>query len=1066
MSRTIFFLIVVLSLAGVYAAFQVPISVFPETNFPRVVIGVDNGVMPVEQMEVTITKPIEDAVNSVPGLVTVRSTTSRGSAEVSLFFDWNVDMFRTLELADAALSKVRQTLPASAVITTNRLTFATFPILGYALTADDHGAATVSQTRLWEIATYDLKPPLNRVDGVSTVTVQGGQVPEFHIIPNLARLQNSGVTLTDLVNSVQSSNIIDSPGLYEANHELILALVGAQAHDAAHLASLVVKTTPSGAPVRVSDVAEVRPGTEPLYTTVTANGVPSVLINIARQPTSNTVQVADGVAAKIAQLRQILPPGTHLEPFYDQSELVRESISSVRDAIFIGLVLACIILFLFLRDWSSSLVAGLVIPVTVAVTILFLWIIGESFNLMTLGGLAAAIGLVIDDAIVVVENIVVHRDQGQSRSEAVRLALHEISTPLIFSTLTPVVVFLPLIATTGVTGSFFRALAITMTAALLTSLALAVTFTPALSLSLLRGHKPRAANKRSKPIFPFLSRGEEVESPEVLAPEISIPSQQSEAHSGHEDGPIMRRILATHARVLTWALARPLALLLACLVLIVGTYFAYNALGSDLLPEMDEGAFVLDYLTPAGTSLAETNRILTHVEQILHSTPEVEITSRRTGLQMGLAAVTEANSGDFTVRLKPNRDRSIDEVIADVRARILKSEPALDVEFIQVLQDMIGDLSNSPEPIQIKLFSSDSALLNQLGPRVQAAIQKVPGVVDTQNGVDNTISGPATNFQVDPTVAARLGFTPTEVAEDATSILDGLPTTDPMIVNGRPYTIRVRLPDDNRASLDAIQNTVFNSASGHTASLGSLAAVTQLPPQNEILRENLQQLITVTGRLEGSDLGTAMQKVQTTVAGLHIPSSVRVEYGGTYQEQQKSFHDLLKVLILALALVFGVLVAEFRNFSAPIAILTSSVLSIAGVVLALLVTGTNFNVASFMGLIMVIGIVAKNGILLLDADEKFRARAEHDEAPAPGETRDLAREAMLHAAQRRLRPIMMTAIAAVCGMLPLAFALGAGSQMLQPLAIAVIGGLVISVVLSLIVTPAIYYRLTRNRHAG
>jgi multidrug efflux pump subunit AcrB len=1066
MSRTIFFLIVVLSLAGVYAAFQVPISVFPETNFPRVVIGVDNGVMPVEQMEVTITKPIEDAVNSVPGLVTVRSTTSRGSAEVSLFFDWNVDMFRTLELADAALSKVRQTLPASAVITTNRLTFATFPILGYALTADDHGAATVSQTRLWEIATYDLKPPLNRVDGVSTVTVQGGQVPEFHIIPNLARLQNSGVTLTDLVNSVQSSNIIDSPGLYEANHELILALVGAQAHDAAHLASLVVKTTPSGAPVRVSDVAEVRPGTEPLYTTVTANGVPSVLINIARQPTSNTVQVADGVAAKIAQLRQILPPGTHLEPFYDQSELVRESISSVRDAIFIGLVLACIILFLFLRDWSSSLVAGLVIPVTVAVTILFLWIIGESFNLMTLGGLAAAIGLVIDDAIVVVENIVVHRDQGQSRSEAVRLALHEISTPLIFSTLTPVVVFLPLIATTGVTGSFFRALAITMTAALLTSLALAVTFTPALSLSLLRGHKPRAANKRSKPIFPFLSRGEEVESPEVLAPEISIPSQQSEAHSGHEDGPIMRRILATHARVLTWALARPLALLLACLVLIVGTYFAYNALGSDLLPEMDEGAFVLDYLTPAGTSLAETNRILTHVEQILHSTPEVEITSRRTGLQMGLAAVTEANSGDFTVRLKPNRDRSIDEVIADVRARILKSEPALDVEFIQVLQDMIGDLSNSPEPIQIKLFSSDSALLNQLGPRVQAAIQKVPGVVDTQNGVDNTISGPATNFQVDPTVAARLGFTPTEVAEDATSILDGLPTTDPMIVNGRPYTIRVRLPDDNRASLDAIQNTVFNSASGHTASLGSLAAVTQLPPQNEILRENLQQLITVTGRLEGSDLGTAMQKVQTTVAGLHIPSSVRVEYGGTYQEQQKSFHDLLKVLILALALVFGVLLAEFRNFSAPIAILTSSVLSIAGVVLALLVTGTNFNVASFMGLIMVIGIVAKNGILLLDADEKFRARAEHDEAPAPGETRDLAREAMLHAAQRRLRPIMMTAIAAVCGMLPLAFALGAGSQMLQPLAIAVIGGLVISVVLSLIVTPAIYYRLTRNRHAG
>jgi multidrug efflux pump subunit AcrB len=379
---------------------------------------------------------------------------------------------------------------------------------------------------------------------------------------------------------------------------------------------------------------------------------------------------------------------------------------------------------------------------------------------------------------------------------------------------------------------------------------------------------------------------------------------------------------------------------------------------------------------------------------------------------------------------------------------------------------MIGDLSNQPEDIVIKLFSNDTELLNQLGPRVQTEIQKIPGVVDTKNGVDDTISGPATSFQVDPIVAARLGFTPTEVAEDATSILDGLPTNDPMIVNGRPYTVRVRLPDETRASPEAIQNTVFNSASGHTASLGSLAEVTQLPPQGEILRENLQRLISVTGRLEGTDLGTAMQKVRATVDGMHLPSTVRVEYGGTYQEQQKSFRDLLQVLMLALALVFGVLVAEFRNFAAPVAILSSSVLSISGVVLALLVTGTDFNVASFMGLIMVIGIVAKNGILLLDADERFRAADETETAAASDQPhRDVAREAMMHAAQRRLRPIMMTAIAAVCGMLPLAFALGSGSEMLKPLAIAVIGGLLISVVLSLIVTPAVYYRLTRNRHA-
>ena len=1023
-STPIFFFLAALTIAGTYAAFQVPISVFPDTNFPRVVIGVDNGVMPVEQMQVTITKPIEDAINSVPGLTTVRSTTSRGSAEISLFFDWNVDMFRTLQLTDASLAKVQQSLPATARITTNRLTFATFPILGYALTTDDRGANTVSQTRLWEIATYDLKPPLNRVLGVSTVIVQGGKVPEFHIIPNMSRLQASGVTLLDLQNGVQAGNIIDSPGLYEADHQLILGLIGAQAHSADQLANLVIKTTAAGQPIRVADVAEVTPATLPVYTSVTSNGKPAVLLNIARQASSNTVQVADAVAAEIASLRTALPAGVHLAPFYDQSQLVRESIASVRDAIFIGLILACVILFLFLHDWRSSLIAGLVIPVTVAVTILFLWIIGESFNLMTLGGLAAAIGLVIDDAIVVVENIVVHRDSGQSGVEAVRKALAELTDPLIGSTVTPVVVFLPLIAVTQVTGSFFRALAITMTAALLTSLLLALTWTPALSFVFLRSKTSDEAREH-----------------------------QAKAEDQHlrSHGRFMSRVLHVHARALDWALAKPLYLALVCLVLVVGGYCAYTALGSDLLPEMDEGAFILDYIMPAGSSLTETNRVLAHVEQILHDTPEVEITSRRTGLQMGLAAVTEANYGDFTVRLKSKRSRAIDDVMADVRAEIKKTEPELDVEFTQVLQDMIGDLSNSPEPIQVKLFANDQALLNRLGPQVQDAISKITGVVDTQNGIDNTVSGPATNFEVSPVLAARFGFTPMEVAEDATAILDGLPTTDPLILNGRPYTIRIRLPQQNRDSLAAIENTVFNSAAGHTATLGSMAHITQLPPQNEIRRENLQQLIVVTGRLEGSDLGGAMVKVRAAVAGLHLPSNVRVVYGGTYEEQQKSFRDLLRVLVLALVLVFGALLAEFRNFSAPIAILTSSILSISGVVLALLITQTNFNVASFMGLIMVIGIVAKNGILLLDADEKLRAAGMS------------AKEAMQQAARRRLRPIVMTAIAAVCGMLPLAFAIGAGSQMLQPLAIAVIGGVIISVALSLIVTPVIYYLLTRER---
>lgn len=1012
--RTVLFLAVVLTLAGVYAFFRTPIAVFPETNFPRVVIGVDNGVMPVEQMQVTITKPIEDAVNSVPGLVTVRSNTSRGTAEVSLFFDWSVDMFRTLQLVDSALSKVQQTLPATAKLTTNRLTFATFPVLGYSLTSN-----TLSQTQLWELAQYTLKPPLNRVSGVSTVTIQGGKVPEYHVVPNMAKLQAAGVTILDLTNAIGTSNIIDSPGLFEQDHQLYLALVGAQAHDIAGLKQLTVKTATSGAAVRIGDVADVVPASLPVYTAVTAEGQPAVLMNITRQPSSNTVAVADGVAAVVADLTAKLPKGVQFKPYYDQSQIVRESISSVRDAILIGLVLACAILYLFLRDWRSSLIAGLVIPVTVASTVLALWLIGESFNLMTLGGLAAAIGLVIDDAIVVVENIVLHRDSGQGRIDAVRLALKEIAVPLIGSTITPVVVFLPLVAVTGVTGSFFRALATTMTVSLLTSLLLAVSFTPGLALLLLK--QP-------------------------------APGDEGMGHPHAEPGKVLGRIMQWHHRALDLAIARPVALGIVCLLLAAGTAIGYNSLGSDLLPEMDEGGFILDYIMPAGSSLQSTNVVLARVEDILKHTPEVESVSRRTGLQMGLAAVTEANTGDMTVKLKAKRDRAIDEVIADVRAKVKAAEPQLDTEYIQVLQDNINDLSNAPEPIQIKLFSQDFRQLSELAPRIADEIAKVKGVVSIENGIDNTISGPATNFQIDPQLAARLGFTPQEAAEDATAILDGVTVNDPLIANGRPYTVRVRLGDETRQNLQTIQNTVFNSASGRTASIGSLANITQLPPQNEIKRENLQRLVTVTAQLEGTDLGTAVSAVQKHVQAMHIPGSVRVEYGGTYEEKQKSFSELLRVLLLALVLVFGVLLTEFRNFAAPTAILASSVLSLSGVIGALLITGTAFNVASFMGLIMVIGIVAKNGILLLDADERFRAEGMS------------ALDAMKMSAQRRLRPILMTALAAITGMLPLALALGAGSQMLQPLAIAVIGGILISMLLSLIVTPLIYYLLTRNSH--
>jgi multidrug efflux pump subunit AcrB len=437
--------------------------------------------------------------------------------------------------------------------------------------------------------------------------------------------------------------------------------------------------------------------------------------------------------------------------------------------------------------------------------------------------------------------------------------------------------------------------------------------------------------------------------------------------------------------------------------------------------------------------------VVSHVEQILRTIPEVEGTSRRTGLQLGLAAVTEANTGDISVKLKRKRSRSGDEVIADVRAKVKAAEPVLDVEFPQLLQDMIGDLTNAPEPVVIKLFSQDPELLQAWAPKIGDTIKKIPGVVDVLDGIENTISGPATLFNVDASVTARAGFSPQEVELDTSAILQGEPASLPVVLNDRAYTIRVRFPEQTRASMDAIQNTLLVSSTGKTATLGSLAKLVEIPGQTEIRRENLQRDVAVTARFEGMNLGDGMAKVQQAIAEANVPPSIRIQYGGQYEEQQKSFKDLAFVLLLAIVLVFIVLLFEFGNFAAPIAVLASALLSTCGVFLALVVTGTTFNLSSFMGLIMVIGIVAKNGILLLDADQKFR------EAGLPAE------ESMMRAGERRLRPIMMTALATVAGMLPLALALGAGSQMLQPLAIAVIGGILASMVLSLVVTPAVRY---------
>src|ERR1700730_3349036 len=638
-SKSIIFFVVILAIVGIYEAFSIPIAVFPATNFPRIIIAVDNGVMPIDQMEATITRLIEEGVTSVQGLEDVRSITSRGSAEVDLSFNWSVDMVQTLQQVNSALARIQGSLPPTAQIDTHRLDFASFPILGYSLTSDK-----IPQTDLWEIATYDIKPRLNRLSGVATVLVQGGQQPEFQVTPDPSKMLRAHVTVQDILDAANHTNIVDSPGLLSRNHQLFLGLVDSQVHNAEDIGYMVIKNV-GDAPVRVHDVGVVTASAAPNFTVVTANGKPAVLISISRQPESNTVEVANLVHQEIEAIRPKLPAGVDLNVFYDQSNIVRESIASVRDAIIIGLLLAGFIIWLFLRDIGTALMTGLVIPVAIFVTFIAMKMLGQSFNMMTLRGLAAAGGLVIEDARVLMENIVLHRDGCEGPLEATAAALKELTIPLIGSTLTPIVVFLPLISITGVTGTFFRALALSMSISLLTSLVLALGWTTNLGTLVIRRTKT-PKNSQKTPATAGVETAQADEMRRMIA------AEEESLRSG-----VFERILTIYERWMRRALRHPAWLAALCIVLVVLACVCYINLGSDLLPAMDEGGFILDYVMPPGSSLQETNRVIDHVEKVLRAVPEVESTSRRTGLQLGLAAVTEPNTGDISVKLKDKRRR-------------------------------------------------------------------------------------------------------------------------------------------------------------------------------------------------------------------------------------------------------------------------------------------------------------------------------------------------------------------------------------------------------------------------
>jgi CzcA family heavy metal efflux pump len=768
-----------------------------------------------------------------------------------------------------------------------------------------------------------------------------------------------------------------------------------------------------GTPVTVRDLARVVPGERPTYNIVTANGRPAVLVNVLQQPDGNAVQIADDVNRELAAIRRGLPPDIELSTFYDQSILVRQSIGSVTESILIGLLLSILVLVGFLKSWRSTVVAAVVIPISALIAVVFMRLFGMSFNLMTLGGIAASIGVVIDDAIVMVENIMVHLSLGQSSRDAARSAIQELTPALIGSTLTPIVVFLPLVFLGGITAVFFRALAMTLVTALLASLFLALFFTPVLARLLLRA-RPGAAETD-------LEKAEQ---------------------SG--EGRFLRWLTERYESALAWSLGHRAAVAVTAVLLVAAGAGIYSQLGSGFLPEMDEGAFVLDYIMPPGTSLEETDRVLKHIESLLLETPEVESYSRRTGARLALA-IAEPNTGDFLVKLKTERERPLEEVTDELRQKIIKVEPTIEVEFPHILEDLIGDLAWSPQPIEIKVYHEDGASFQATAEAIEAWLPNVRGVVDVVNR--NVVIGPAVNFRVDTQKAERAGFRVSDVAAIQAAILDGELASN-MILGDHLVGIRVRYPESYRSTTAGLGSLLLTSPTGVTVPLSSIARVEVDEGQTEIHRDNLRPLAAVTAQLSGRDLGSAMDEIRSRLfKEVAIPPGTDLEFGGLYQIQRESFLGLTQVLLASILLIFIILVFEFQSFSHPVAILVATILCGFGSLLALWLTHSTLNISSFMGMIMVVGIVHKNGILMLDSESHFSAMG----FPL--------REAIFRAGRRRLRPILMTALATIFGMLPLALGLGSGAQLLQPLAIAVIGGVTVSMVLSLLVTPVVFFAL-------
>ncbi len=1006
-ARSIVFLIVVLAIGGAVSGLKLPVGLFPHVDFPRLRVSVDAGDRPAERMAVEVTYPVEEALRAIPGVRHIRSTTSRGSNEISVSFDWGENMVQALLQAQSEINRILPSLPTGTTFQAERMDPTVFPVVAYSLVSD-----TRSLVELRDLALYQLRPQLSTIEGVGKIGVQGGTTQEYRVTVDPAKLHSFGMTISDVATALFASNVLNAAGRLEDHDKLYLIVSDTGFQNLAEIGETILRSGENGV-VRVEDVAEVSDSIEPQFIRVTADGHDAVLFQIYQQPGANTVQIATDAKKMLASLSGNLPSGVKISQWYDQSDLIVASATSVRDAVLIGAALAGLILFLFLRNWKITLIALLALPASLAATILLLNVLGMSFNIMTLGGMAAAVGLIIDDSIVMVEHIVRRLRGGEGHErERIMKATAEFTKPLAGSSASTIVIFLPLAFLTGVTGAFFKALSLTMGASLLISFFVAWLAVPILAGKFLGGKD--AAQE--------------------------------------ENGRFTRRIHGGYGRIMRSVLMRPWLIVLIILPLLGAGYFAYTRVGSGFMPTMDEGGFILDYVAPPGTSLTETDRMLKQVERILQKTPEVATYSRRTGLQLG-GGLSEANLGDFFVRLKPLPRRPLDEVMDEVRGKVQQSVPGLEIELVQLMEDLIGDLTAVPQPIEIKIFSDDENVLRATAPKVAEAIGKVKGVVEVKDGI--VPAGDALVVKVDRVKAALEGMDAEAVTNLLDDFLSGKVTTN---VQRGPKLVGVRVwaPESDRRTERDLRHLELHAPDGHLVPLRRIASIERVSGQPEINREDLKRMVAVTGRITGRDLGSTVADVKKLLdqPGL-LPPGAYYSLGGLYEQQRIAFHGLLIVIAAALVLLFVLLLFLYESFLLAIAMLAAPLLAMPAVFCGLWLTGTELNITAIMGMTMIVGIVGEVAIFYVSEVRELETGPE-------GKDLDFDDRLTL-AGKNRMRPIAMTTFAAILALLPLALGIGQGSAMQQPLAIAIISGLIAQLPIALIILPGLL-RLLRCGH--